>query len=98
MARLIWTNQALDDFEALLDYISRDAPVAARRFGQRLIDKVELLQANPLLGSFIREDDSKTYREILQGSYRLIYRIDGDVVYLVTIHHAARLLSSAKLE
>ena len=68
MARLIWTNQALDDLEALLDYISRDAPVAARRFGQKLIGKVELLQANPLLGSFIQEDDSKTYREILQGN------------------------------
>jgi addiction module RelE/StbE family toxin len=98
VARLIWTNQALEDFEALLDYISHDAPIAARRFGQKLIDKVELLQANPLLGSFLQEDDTKTYREILQGSYRLIYRVEGDIVYLITIHHAARLLSSLKLE
>jgi toxin ParE1/3/4 len=98
VARLIWTNQALDDFEALLEYISRDAPMAARRFGQKLFDKVGLLQSNPLLGSVIREDDSQTYREILQGNYRLIYRVDGEVVYLVTIHHAARLLSNFKLK
>ena len=98
MARLIWTNQALEDFEALLDYISRDAPIAARRFGQKLIDKVELLQITPLLGSFIQEDESKTYREILQGNYRLIYRVEGDVVYLIAIHHAAQLLSSRKLK
>jgi toxin ParE1/3/4 len=98
VARLIWTNQALDDFDALLEYISRDAPMAARRFGQKLFDKVELLQYNPLLGSFIQEDDSQTYREILQGNYRLIYRVDGDVVYLITIHHAARLLGNWKLK
>lgn len=98
MARLIWTNQALEDFEALLDYISRDAPIAARRFGQKLIDKVELLQITPLLGGFIQEDESKTYREILQGSYRLIYRVEGDAVYLIAIHHAAQLLSSRKLK
>jgi addiction module RelE/StbE family toxin len=98
VARLVWTNRALDDFEALLEYISRDAPLAAHRFGQQLISKAELLQTQPLLGSYIQEDESNTYREILQGSYRLIYRVEGDIVYLMTIHHAARLLGSLKLE
>jgi plasmid stabilization system protein ParE len=72
VARLIWTNKALDDFESLLAYIARDSPLAARRFGQKLLDKVELLQSHPNLGSWIREDDSHTYREILQGNYRII--------------------------
>ena len=97
MARLIWTNQALNDFDALLEYIALNAPVAARRFGEQLIAKVELLQSAPLLGSFIAEDESLTYREILQGNYRLIYRVSEDVVYLMTIHHAARLLDPRKI-
>ncbi len=93
MARLIWTSRCLDDLERLLEYIERDAPIAARRFGQQIIDRVELLQTNPYLGSVVPEDDTSTYRQILQGNYRIIYRVSGDIVYLVTIHHAARLLN-----
>jgi hypothetical protein len=37
------------------------------------------------------------FREILQGNYRIIYRVEGDVVYLVALHHAARLLDVDKL-
>jgi plasmid stabilization system protein ParE len=58
----------LDDLERLLIFIERDAPVAARRFGQQIIDRVELLQTNPHLGGIIPEDDTSTYRQVLQGN------------------------------
>jgi len=92
MARLIWTEKALDDFEQLLEYIAKDAPVTACRFAQQMISRVELLQDHPLLGAEVPEDDTHTYRQVLQGSYRIIYRVEEDTVYLVTIHHAAKLL------
>jgi plasmid stabilization system protein ParE len=92
MARLIWTAKCLDDLERLIEFIERDAPVAACRFAQQIIDRVESLPANPQLGSVIQEDDTRTYRELLQGNYRIIYRIGGDAIYLVAVHHAARLL------
>ena len=67
MARLIWTERALADLEQLLAYIERDAPIAAKRFAQKIVTRVESLQDNPLLGGFVLEDESHTYREILQG-------------------------------
>ncbi len=57
-----------------------------------MISRVELLQDHPMLGSVVPEDDTNTYREILQGNYRIIYRIDEQTIYLVTLHHASRLL------
>ena len=53
----------------------------------------------PLLGGFILEDPSHTYRELIQGNYRVIYRCDedGKVVYVVAVHHAARLLDPGQL-
>ena len=93
MARVIWAPNALADLESLLEYIARDAPQAARRFAEQLVDRVEVLAQHPLLGSFVPEDDSQTYREIRQGNYRVIYRPDDDVVYVVAVHHASRLLS-----
>jgi toxin ParE1/3/4 len=94
MAQVIWTPKALDDFESLLAYIANDAPVAARRFAQKLIQRVELLASHPLLGSFVAEDSSRTYREVRQGNYRVLYRTDADTVYVVAVHHAARLLDT----
>ncbi len=97
MAQVIWTPKALDDLESLLDYIAKDAPVAARRFAQKLMGRVDLLADRPLLGSFIPEDPSHTYRELRLGNYRVLYRSDGESVYIVAVHHAARLLDSDAL-
>lgn len=97
MARVIWTEQALDGLDALLNFIATDAPIAARRFAKRIIDRVDALEEFPKMGTWVEEDETRTYRQLIQGSYRLIYRIDGQTVYLVAIHHAARLLDMGKL-
>ncbi len=98
MARIIWTPQALDDLESLLDYISKESPVAAKRFAQKIIQRVDLLENQPFLGSYIAEDDTRTYRQVIQGNYRVIYRTDGETIFVAAIHHAARLLESENLE
>jgi hypothetical protein len=51
----------------------------------------------PLLGGYIAEDSSRTYREVLQGRYRIIYRSDAHTVYIVAIHHASRLMDTSDL-
>jgi toxin ParE1/3/4 len=97
MARIVWAPKALDDLDSLLTYIARDAPLAARRFAQQLLGRVEMLGHHPLLGSLLPEDQHRTYRELRQGNYRLIYRIEADTVYIVAVHHAARLLDAGQL-
>ncbi len=84
----------MGDLDSLLDYISRDAPAAARRYANKLISRVEMLVNHPLLGGFIAEDPKQTYRELRQGPYRVIYRTDGRIVYIVAVHHASRLLDT----
>jgi len=98
MARLIWAPKALEDLRALLEYIARDAPAAAARFGEKVVARAESIASNPLWGAWTPEDDSRTYREVHQGAYRLIYRVEGDAVYIVAVHHAARLLDIADLD
>jgi addiction module RelE/StbE family toxin len=98
MAEVIWTPKALDDLESLLDYIAKDAPATARRFAQKLIARVDVLADHPLLGGYVAEDSSRTYREVRQGNYRMIYRSDASAVYIVAIHHAARLLNADDLQ
>ena len=88
----------MDDLESLLAYIAKESPVAAKRFAQRLIQRIDLLSSQPLFGSYLAEDETHTYRQVIQGNYRVLYRTDGETVFVVTIHHAARLLESENLE
>jgi len=98
MAEIIWAPRALDDLEALIEYISRNAPVTARRFAQKVVSRVEILVDHPHLGGLLPEDDSNTYRELIQGNYRLIYRIEGQRVLIVAVHHGTRLLHVEELD
>ena len=47
MAALIWTEPALQDIDAIADYIALDNPLAARELVQRVFQHVEQLQAHP---------------------------------------------------
>ena len=40
MARIIWTEPALQDLDEIADYISLDKPNAARRLVQRVFERV----------------------------------------------------------
>ena len=51
MARVIWAPRAFADLEALLDYIGRDAPASARRFGEKILARIESLADFPDSGS-----------------------------------------------
>jgi len=99
MAKIIWAPSALSDFAAVLSYIAKDAPVAAKRFGENLIARTRQLKISPLSGGYIAEDENHRYRELIYGNYRIIYRasVDAKVVYVIAVHHAARLLDPTKL-
>ena len=98
MAAIVWAPRALDDLDALVEYIACDSQVHARRFAARIFQRVESLASQPESGSWLPEDDRGIYRQILQNPYRIIYRHDQEEVLIVAVHHAARLLGSIDIE
>jgi toxin ParE1/3/4 len=99
MAKIVWSPSALRDLEGILAYIAKDAPVAARRFGEKILARTRQLKTVPLLGGFVVEDSNQSYRELLHGNYRIIYRYDdGKTAYIVAVHHAAKLLDLENLD
>ena len=73
-------------------------PASARRFGEKILARIESLAEFPDSGSFVPEDESQTYREVFQGNYRIIFRGEQNLVVVVAIHHGARLLDADGLE
>ncbi len=45
-----WTNKALDNLGAAVEYIAADNPTAAKKVAQKIWDSVQLLKDRPGLG------------------------------------------------
>ncbi len=75
-----------------MSFIKADSPGYAQTFGLRIQQRVEQLRQFPESGRRVPEDKNGTYRELIVGNYRVIYRVDQDTVTIVTLIHGARLL------
>ena len=94
MAAIIWTESAVSDIESIAAYISNDSLFYASKFVAKIFLAAEKLERHPLIGKVVRELPNHEYREILFQKYRIIYRVQGGEIYIVSVHHSARLLSN----
>ena len=93
MVEITWTSFALEDLQSVYDYIAEDSPTYAARFVDKLIDRVDILIKHPLAGRVVPEFENESIRELIEGSYRIIYRVRSNKeIGIVRIHHSARLL------
>ena len=94
MARLIWTEPALLDLDDIAEYIALDDPLAASRYVQKVFERVERLESHPQSGKRPPELPRSPYREVVVPPCRVFYRVEGEVVYILYVMRAERLLRS----
>jgi len=95
MAEIIWTQIALDDLQSIYNYIAKDSVFYAGRFVDQLIERVDILIDNTEAGRIVPEFENPNLRELIEGSYRIIYYMRSkDTVGIVRVHHSARLLGN----
>ena len=92
MVKVIWTEIAIEDLHSIHDYISKDSKRYADRFIEKLIDRVSQLENFPKSGRVVPEFDSVDTRELIEGNYRIVYKIFTDQIAIVRVHHSARQL------
>ena len=90
MTRIRWTLQASSDLDAIYEYVSRDSPAAASTLVVRLLASIDQLEPYPQSGRAVPEFANPVIRELVRGSYRVVYRLREREVQLLRIHHAAR--------
>lgn len=94
MVRIEWTPLAYEDLESIFKYISKDSVFYASRQIDTLIDKVDILEEYALSGRIVPEFNNEFIRELIEGNYRVIYKIDKEIIYIIRIHHSARNLTT----
>lgn len=92
--RVAWTETAWRDLELAADYIAEESPGYAAALVRRVRDRARSLEEMPERGRVVPELDEPTVRELVVGSYRLIYEIGEEAVYVLGLIHGARDLSA----
>ncbi len=82
---LRWSHRAEADLEAIGDYIAADDPRAAERWVGKLLDKARAAATSPLAGRMVPEIGLEAVREVFLRSYRIVYRVRGDEVQVLTV-------------
>lgn len=84
---VVWTATALGHLGALRQYISQDSPFYAERMMQRILARAPQLAAFPESGRMVPEVGRPEIREVIEGPYRVIYRLLSDRIEVLAVVH-----------
>ncbi|MDB4473928.1 type II toxin-antitoxin system RelE/ParE family toxin [Opitutaceae bacterium] len=97
MAQIVWSDPALDQLDAIADYIALDKPEAARELVQRVFEKTDRVRTFTQLGRRVPELKNSNFRQVWINPCWIYYRVDGNTVYIVHIRRAERPLLKDEL-
>ncbi len=86
--RVIWTPDALQDRTDIWDYIATDNPTAAATMDALFSDAANRLRDHPKMGKPGRI--AGTRELVVHESYRLVYEIQSETIWLLVLIHTAR--------
>ena len=91
MVQINWTLQAASDLKDIAEYISKDSKKYAKLQVVRIRLRTKILKSQIYAGKIVSEIDRQNIRELIEGNYRIIYKIvNNSRVDILTIHHSSR--------
>lgn len=82
-----WSDHALGQAEEIFAYIVRDRLNVAVDIAHGLFDTTDRLGEMPEMGSPWPPADDPNVRFILFKSYRILYRVEADRVFISSVRH-----------
>ena len=99
MVKIVWTELSILDLKGIFDYIAANSDRYATITTNRIYQKAQLIVNNPFSGKVVPEFNENSIRELIEGNYRIIYRIKSETqVDILRIYHSARLLKRNKIK
>jgi addiction module RelE/StbE family toxin len=95
VTQLRWTTQAVEDVEAIRNFIANDSEAYADLVVARLLEAVERLELFPRSGRIVPELADPQLREVIEPPYRIVYRVLDESAEILTVFRASRLFRSA---
>jgi len=92
--KIIWTELAVEKIEEFADYIALDKPSVALKWVRKIQRSVNKLKNFAEAGRKVPEIKRRDIREIIEGNYRIIYRVESDRISILTVRHCSQLLNT----
>ena len=92
--KVVWTEGALEDVEDIASYIEKDSYYYANSVINKIISITDKLSLFPYSGRKIPEENNENVREYFVYSYRVIYEISNDYVYILAVIHGKRMIDN----
>ena len=96
--KVFWTNTAVNHLSAIYTYIAQNSPQYAARMIDRLTRRSQQIASFPLSGRVVSEFETKQIREVIEGSYRIIYYIKPDQIDILAVLHSAQQIMPSEKE
>jgi toxin ParE1/3/4 len=98
MVKIVWTDLSVFELKEIFDYISLDSKRYAKNQVENIKSKSQILKTMPDIGRIVPELENSEIRELIEGNYRIVYRIKTkNIVEILTVHHSSRDFSSREL-
>lgn len=97
---LEWSPLALERVSEIASYIALDKPSAAEAWVDGLFEAVERLDSHPMSGRKVPEVGVERIREIVYGTYRVIYGFDERAgnISVLTVRRGSEMLRAEEFE
>ena len=89
---------ARQDLREIYNYIFIDSPYYANFTKNKILNRIMDLSTFPYLGRKVQIFNDYNIRELIYKSYRIIYEIDSNIIYIHRIFHSARLFNKSNLK
>ena len=88
-----FTASAVKDLDAIRSwYVDQQTPAVGEKLLREIISLVERLGTFPESGRIVPEFGIANLREIIHPPFRIVYRLDGNMVRIVRVWRSERLL------
>jgi plasmid stabilization system protein ParE len=94
--KVVWTETASADIEAIVRYIALHDPGAAARVGFGIYDRAQILLQHPEAGTILEELREGGWRKLIFRRWKIVYTNRDDAIIVGRVWPAA--LGEADLE
>jgi len=95
---VIWSEPAKADLRSIHDFIAHDSRHYAKTVTQDIVEKTDVLNELPRIGRKVPELGQEDIREISLYSYRILYEIKEQDVFVLGVIHKRRDLRPKMIE
>jgi len=86
--KVLWTANARKDLEEIIEYIAHDSIETVKKQYEKIKETVKQLSLFPEKGRMIPElveQNIRKYRETIISPWRLMYKVENKIVYVMAV-------------